>query len=344
MAASVQVGADSTALLVIPSNVEGTLNVRAADILYSNMTFHDFRGKLNVYNGAINLEQMTARTDVGSINLNALYSAPTKQDATFAFGLKVSDFRIAQFLKLVPSLDSLMPLLSDISGIINADIAATTGLDSEMNLDIPTLKAAVKLSGDSLVLIDEQTFRKIGKWLLFKHKENNVIDSMNVEMIVNNSQLELFPFIFNLDRYKLGVMGSNDMAMNLNYHIAVLKSPLPFKFGINIKGDVDNMKIRLGRAKFNEKNLPRTVAIADTTRVNLVREIGNIFRRGVRNSKLRSLDLANAATMHAIDSDLAADTISHADSLYFIKEGLIPAPDTVPAAVIKPAEKKKKRK
>ena len=104
------------------------------------------------------------------------------------------------------------------------------------------------------------------------------------------------------------------------------------------------MKIRLGRAKFNEKNLPRTVAIADTTRVNLVREIGNIFRRGVRNSKLRSLDLANAATMHAIDSDLAADTISHADSLYFIKEGLIPAPDTVPAAVIKPAEKKKKRK
>ena len=344
MAASVQVGADSTALLVIPSNVEGTLNVRAANILYSNMTFHDFRGKLNVYNGAINLEQMTARTDVGSIDFNALYSAPTKQDATFAFGLKVSDFRIAQFLKLVPSLDSLMPLLSGISGIINADIAATTGLDAVMNLDIPTLKAAVKLSGDSLVLIDEQTFRKIGKWLLFKHKEKNVIDSMNVEMIVNNSQLELFPFIFNLDRYKLGVMGSNDMAMNLNYHIAVLKSPLPFKFGINIKGDVDNMKIRLGRAKFNEKNLPRTVAIADTTRVNLVREIGNIFRRGVRTSKLSSLDLANAATMQAIDSDLAADTISHADSLYFIKEGLIPAPDTVPAAVIKPAEKKKKRK
>lgn len=86
-----------------------------------------------------------------------------------------------------------MPLLSDISGIIQADIAATTAIDSQMNLDIPSLKAAVKISGDSLVLVNPETFKKIGKWLLFKHKERNVIDHMNVEMIVNNSQLELFP-------------------------------------------------------------------------------------------------------------------------------------------------------
>ena len=79
---------------------------------------------------------MTARSDVGSLDLNALYSAPTKHDATFAFGLRVNDFHIAQFLDLVPSLDTIMPLLSDISGIINADIAATTGLDSDMNIDI----------------------------------------------------------------------------------------------------------------------------------------------------------------------------------------------------------------
>lgn len=345
LAASVQAGADTAALLVVPANIEGTLKVHASDILYSNMVFHDFNGKLNVYKGAINLEQMTARSDVGSLDLNALYSAPTKHDATFAFGLRVNDFHIAQFLDLVPSLDTIMPLLSDISGIINADIAATTGLDSNMNLDIPTLKAAVKLSGDSLVLIDQETFRTIGKWLLFKHKEKNVIDSMNVEMIVNNSQLELFPFIFNLDRYKLGVMGSNDMAMNLNYHVAVLKSPLPFKFGINIKGDVDHMKIRLGRAKFNEKNLPRTVAIADTTRINLVREIGNIFRRGVRSAKINSLDFSGNHAAGPADSDPVADTLSHADSLYFIKEGLIPAPDTtVTAAPALPAKQKKKRK
>lgn len=314
---------DSTAVLIIPSNLEATFDIRAQHIVYSDLMFHDFKGTLNAFGGALNLAQLGARSDIGSLNLNALYTAPTKHDASFAFGLRVDGFHIAEFLDLVPAIDSLMPLLNDFGGVINADIAATTGLDSAMNIDIPSLRAAVKLSGDSLVVMDDETFRTIGKWLLFKDKGHNMIDSMTVEMIVDNSQMQMFPFMFNLDRYKLGVMGSNDMAMNLNYHIAVLKSPLPFKFGINISGSPDNMKIRLGKAKFNEKNMARTVSIADTTRINLVQEIRNVFSRGVRNGKLKKLEF-NKVSDAIIDIDAASDTISASDSLYFIREGLLP--------------------
>ncbi len=314
---------DSTAVLIIPSNLEATFDIRAQHIVYSDLMFHDFKGTLNAFGGALNLAQLGARSDIGSLNLNALYTAPTKHDASFAFGLRVDGFHIAEFLDLVPAIDSLMPLLNDFGGVINADIAATTGLDSAMNIDIPSLRAAVKLSGDSLVVMDDETFRTIGKWLLFKDKGHNMIDSMTVEMIVDNSQMQMFPFMFNLDRYKLGVMGSNDMAMNLNYHIAVLKSPLPFKFGINISGNPDNMKIRLGKAKFNEKNMARTVSIADTTRINLVQEIRNVFSRGVRNGKLKKLEF-NKVSDAIIDIDAASDTISASDSLYFIREGLLP--------------------
>lgn len=338
--------ADSSTVLVVPYNIEANLNVDARNIIYSNLIFHDFKGVLSLYRGALNLSQLTAHTDVGSLGLNALYSAPSKNDATFAFGLNVNDFHIGEFLKLVPAIDTVMPLLQTIDGIINADIAATTAIDSTMNIDIPTLKAAVKISGDSLRVIDDETFRTIGKWLMFKHKERNVIDSMNVEMIVENSSLRLFPFMFNLDRYKLGVMGSNDMNMNFNYHVAVLKSPIPFKFGINISGNPDKMKIRLGGAKFNEKNMARTVSIADTTRINLVREIRNVFRRGVRNARIRELNFSSAPEAGTLPNDSRNDTISRSDSLYFIKEGLIQAPDTV--RTVTPAEngksKKKKKK
>lgn len=320
---------DSATVLVIPSNIEANISVKARNITYSNLIFKDFNGVMNVYRGALNLSSMEAHTDVGSIGLNALYSAPDKHEASFAFGLNVKDFHIAEFLRLVPAIDSVMPLLQSIGGIINADIAATTDIDSAMNIDIPTLRAAVKISGNSLKVTDDETFRKIGKWLLFKHKERNIIDSMNVEMIIENSSLRLFPFMFNLDRYKLGVMGSNDMNMNLDYHVAVLKSPLPFKFGINITGNIDKMKIRLGGAKFNEKNMAKTVSIADTTRINLVNEIRNVFRRGVRNARVKSLSLSPVTSTPS--SAQGPDTISHADSLYFIREGLIAAPDTVKA-------------
>ena len=311
---------DSMALLVVPSNIEAELAVTARDIIYSNLDFHKFRGSVSINEGAIRLNGLRAASDIGSIDLTALYSAPTRRDASFAFGLNVADFRLAQFMSLVPAVDSVMPLLNGISGRVNASMAATSQIDSAMNLELPTLRAALNIRGDSLVLIDEDIYKKVGKWLLFKDRQRNVIDSMHVEMVIEDSRLQLFPFIFNLDRYKLGVMGNNDLALNLNYHVAVLKSPIPFKFGINIKGTPDNMKIRLGRAKFNEKNMPAGVQIADTTRINLVREISNIFRRGVRGARVGRLDLRRPDSPEATPE--SADTISAADSLYLKQQGL----------------------
>lgn len=332
------------ALLIIPSNLEATLDVCAANIMYSDLVFRDFHGVLNAYQGALNLSEMAASTDVGSLNLNALYSASSRTDGSFAFGLRLKDFHIGEFLDLIPAIDSLMPLLQTIDGVINADLAATTAIDSGMNIDIPSLKAAVKIAGDSLVVLDDETFRTIGKWLLFKNKNRNMIDSMTVEMIIDDSRLQMFPFMFNFDRYKLGVSGSNDLAMNLNYHVAVLKSPLPFKFGINISGNPDDMKIRVGRAKFNEKEMTRSVSIADTTRINLVREIGNVFRRGVRRSSLKRLDFTRVGRQLLRDQADAGDTISRADSLYFIREGVLPAPPPAPETDTTDKNKKKNKR
>jgi hypothetical protein len=112
--------------------------------------------------------------------------------------------------------------------------------------------------------------------------------------------------------------------MDFNYHVAVLKSPIPFKFGINVKGNPDKYKIRLGRAKFNEKTAVERVPIVDTTRVNLISQIENVFRRGVKNSRFASLNVSNRPT--SLNDDTLSDTISHADSLLLIQEGLIEAP------------------
>ncbi len=328
---------DSVAPFLLPANIQADVKLRANNILYSDFLLHDLSGNVMLYDGAINLHQMRAGSDVGSIDLSALYSAPTVEEMRFGFGLKVNDFDIAKFVDLVPALDSIMPLLRDISGIINADLAATVDIAPDMTLDLPTLAAAVRLQGDSLQLLDAETFRTIAKWLLFKDKKRAIIDHMNVEAIISDSQLQLFPFIFDIDRYKIGVQGYNDLALNFNYLISVLKSPLPFKFGITIKGDPEHYKIRLGRAKFDEKKAVERRLDVDTTRVNLIEQIENVFRRGVRKAKFAKLNLPGDSKI-AVDINLDESPVSAADSLLFINEGLIPAP------VVKDPETLRKKK
>lgn len=317
---------DTVAPLLIPSNIDLHLNMRAANVKYSDLTFNDFTGILMAANGALNLHRLAAASEMGSVEMSALYSAPRADDMHFGFGLKVDNFNIGRFTRLVPAIDSIMPMLHDMRGIVNADIAATCEVDRQMNLVLPSLSAAIRIRGDSLEVIDKDTYRTIGKWLLFKDKQRNVIDSMDVRMTVSDNQLQLYPVIFNIDRYRLGVQGHNDLAMNFDYHIAVLKSPMPFKFGVNLRGNPDNYKIRLGKARLNE-NMPVNVSIVDTTRVNLLRQIENVFRRGVATSDFHRLRFEHAPQTATVD--LNSDTISAADSAAFIREGLIPAPKPV---------------
>lgn len=330
--------ADSAGPLLIPANIDAQLCVDAKNVRYSDIDLRDMHGHVRMFGGALNLDNLSARSDVGDINLSALYTGLKPSDLRFGFGLKLNDFRIDRFLQLVPAVDSLLPVMRDMSGIITADLAATVDVDRQMNLVLPTLDAALGIEGDSLVLLDAETFKSLSKWLFFKNKKRNLIDRMDVQMMIRDNQIAVFPFIFEIDRYRLGVQGWNDFAMNFKYHIAVLKSPIPFKFGINIEGNLDKYKIRLGGAKFGDKQV-RHIDLVDTTRVNLMREITNVFRRGADRARLSNLHHDTKAVTTGLD--MSADTLSHADSLMYIREGLIDAPDTIPAV---PEKEKKGRK
>ena len=284
------------------------------------------------------------------MNMTALYSAPTKKDITFAAGIDLNKLNLKQVLAEIPKLDSIMPMLAEIDGIVDAKLALTTDLDSLMNLKMETVDMALKLSGDSLVLLDSETFKTVAKWMMFKRKDRNMIDHMDVEVMVHDGYLDLYPVIFDMDRYRLGVVGNNDMNFNLDYHVAVIKSPIPFKFGINIKGTPEKMKIRLGKARLNEKSVAQSRNITESARVNLLSEMRRLFRRGVRTTGQRGLQMERAARVGADKTTAESDTISSADSLLFISQGIIAPPpgwvdpDSVPAAPLDKKKSKKKKK
>ena len=136
------------------------------------------------------------------------------------------------------------------------------------------------IKGDSLVLMDGETFAEISKTLMFKNKKRNVFDSISVNLTVQDGNVTVYPFLLQIDRYKAAVGGTQGLDMNFNYHISVLKSPLPFKAGVNITGNLDKMKIRIGKAKYKDAVItPVEIRKVDSTRVNMGQEIIHSFER-----------------------------------------------------------------
>lgn len=304
--------------IVIPMNIDATVNIAAKNIIYSTIDLNDFRGQILVANGAANLSGLHAASPIGSVDLNMLYYAPTRSDVNFGIGLDLHRFNIGRVTEIIPTLDTIMPILNTLGGIVDVGISATTPVDSMLNIDIPNMRALVHLSGDSLRVLDEKTFKTVSKWLFFHDKKKNLIDHMDVKLTVEDNQLSLFPFMFDFDRYRIGVMGHNDMDMNLDYHVSILRSPLPFKFGVNVKGNVDKMKIRLGRARFKENMAAETSALADTVRLNLAREISTVFKRGANAARFAPLNLRRPDRLPDVDE--VADTLTAAEMNQLLPE------------------------
>lgn len=323
---------DSIGPLLIPVNIDVQLHLKAKTMIYADIAMTDMHSDILVYNGGVNLQHLSASSDAGSIRMSALYSAPRPSNMHFGFGLDMERIDVERFLKLVPAIDSVMPMMSDFRGIIDAEMAATVDIDTAMNLVLPTLDAAVRLSGDSLEFVNKETYAMMGKWLRFRDRADNRIKHMNVELIVRDDILQIFPFAFDIDRYRLGVSGSNDLNFNFDYHISVLKSPLPFKFGVNIKGNPDKYKVRLGGAKYKEGQAIEQVSIVDTARVNLINQLEGVFRRGVDQSKFSRLEVSVPKHVHDIIEQEAV--LTAADSTALIREGIIEAPaDSISTAI-----------
>lgn len=334
-------GSGSSSPLLVPVNVDANVRIDARNVAYGDLIMQNMGGDLLVYDGGVNLHNIKANSETGDINISALYSAPNPENMRIGFGMELEDFNIGKFVKLVPVLDSIMPLIHDFSGTIGADIAATCRIDSNMNFLLPTLNAAVRINGDNLAFIDPEKYRTLGKWLGFKNKADNTISHLNVEMTVADGIMRVYPFVFNIDRYRLGIYGSNDIAMNFDYHISVLKSPLPFKFGITLSGNPKKHKVRFGGAKFKEDTAIESVNVVNESRINLIDEIENVFKRGVRNSRFAKLKVAEP-----IGYDVVPDPgLSASDSLQLIQEGLIEEslPTNVSTMGKKPKEKSKKK-
>ena len=280
---TLQAETDTTAtnlkLFVIPRNVDFELTTNLRRVRYGKMLFTDVKGDVDVRNQAIHLKELSMKGMGATMKTTLLYRAARPQAGYAGFDFKLHDVNIGHLVDFVPSLDSIVPMLRSFEGVVDFNVAAATALDSCFNLKIPSLRSAIHIKGDSLVLMDGETFAEISKKFLFKNKERNLIDSIAVNISVQDGNVTVYPFVIQMDRYRAAVGGTQDLAMNFDYHISILKSPIPFKLGLNIRGNLDKMKFGLGKAKYKDAVTPVEIRKVDSTIVRMGDQIVRDFRR-----------------------------------------------------------------
>lgn len=315
--------ASQSPLIVIPANVEMDVDLDVRYGVYADLILNRLSGCLVVRDRCLQLNDLTAVTDAGELTLTALYATRSRTDITTGFDLEMKKIQVDRLIKLLPSVDTMLPMLRSFEGVVDCQLAAAAALDSSMNFLMPTVNAACRIHGENMVLLDGETFTEISKMLHFKNKKRNMIDKISVEMIVRDNQIEIFPFVIEMDRYRAAVSGVQKLDMSFDYHISVLKSPIPFRLGIDIYGNPDKFKFRICRARYKSVDVPTYVELIDSTRLNLRRRITDIFHRGVEAATLSELSVASAVHVPS-EATLKSEELTAADTLLLRQQGILP--------------------
>lgn len=269
-------------LLVIPANLNADIRLRASDIRYSTLDIGRLTADLVMKERCIQITNTAAKTNMGDMSFDGFYSTRTKKDLKAGFSLNLKDITAEKVISLMPSVDTLMPLLKSFKGLLDCEMACTAQIDTNMNIITPTINGVTRISGENLSISDNELFRTLAKKLIFKNKKEGRIDRMTVEGVIKDNVMEIFPFILKVDRYTLAMSGLQNLDMSFKYHVSVLRSPFLIRLGIDLYGsDFDHLKFRIGKAKYKSTNIPVFSTVIDDTKINLLSSIVGIFEKGV---------------------------------------------------------------
>lgn len=279
---SEEVTADSLGLFVVPANIDAAFNLNVGKVDWTGLDIRSLKASATMKERCAQVTDVSLDSDAGKISLDAFYSTQTKKDISAGFDLDLSEISADRIISLVPSVDEMMPALKSFKGNLNCQLTATTQLDTMMNIVMPSLDGVLKISGKDLRVEDAGDLRKITRLLMFKDKNIGDIEDLDVSAFVHDNKVEVFPFIIGVDRYRLALCGMQGFDSRMNYHVSILKTPLPIRFGLNLYGTFDNWKFSIGRAKYRDGKVPAFTQQIDTMQVNIAKSIRQIYRRGVK--------------------------------------------------------------
>lgn len=298
--------------LIIPRNIDADARLRANYARYGDISLYRLRTDLLVNDGAASVDSLQASTDFGNAYLNLLYSSRNPELLNLAVDLGFSDINLQDFYRTFPTVTEMAPAITDLSGMVGAKLVGSFDMYPNMDIDFNSMNAMLNLSGSGLELQQSPLIRKVARMMLIRKKGPLQITDMNIQVSLHDNVLRLYPFKFGMEKYRFALLGQNDMAENMFYHLSVLKSPIPFKFGINIKGTFDKPKIRFGGAKYKENEAQEMEDLIENQRVNFVRAMRLELRRLINKAAVSYTERPSFSA-YGLDKELKRKDDSNED-------------------------------
>ena len=267
---------------MVPKGIDVLLSTNIKMAIMGVDTATNIIGNVQVKNGVLLLDRLSFETPAAKMQLTAMYRTPRKNHLYLGLDYHMLDVEIDELLTMIPDIDSLMPMLRSFKGKGEFHLAVETYLDSLYNTKKSTLRGASSIRGNNLVLMDGETFSEIAKKLKFNKKTENIVDSLSAEFTIFRNEIDIYPFLVVMDKYKAVIAGRHNFDLSFDYHVSVVDSPLPVKLGLDLKGNMDGLSYSLAKCRYAEYFRPASRRVVENRQLELRKMIRETLTQKVK--------------------------------------------------------------
>ncbi|MBE9487939.1 MAG: hypothetical protein IMY73_02040 [Bacteroidetes bacterium] len=267
---------------MVPKGVFITINTDVSHAVYEDTNVDDIAGTLIIKDGVLILKQVGFTSEAAEMQLTALYRSDRRNHLFAGFDFHLLNIDIEKMIKMIPDIDTMVPMLKAFDGKAEFHFAAETYMKSNYDIKVSTLRAAAAIEGKDLILFDNDTFSTMSKKLMFSKKAKNKVDSISVEMTIFRDEIDIYPFLVSMDRWQAVLSGRHNLDMSFDYHVSVTKCPLPIRLGLDIKGNIDNLDYKLVPCKYKNLYKPNKRNVTQDNTLKLKKIISDNLKKNVK--------------------------------------------------------------
>jgi hypothetical protein len=218
-----ETAADSSSLEVVelPRNIAFTMNVRADEIIYDNLSLKNAEGSMSLNDGVLRFQNLKTNTLGGKLAFDGAYNSRDITKPSFDMVLDISELGVRDAFQSFSTVRAFAPIAQHVTGKFTTKFAFSGLLGNDMMPVLSSLdgKGLIKLA--EAAIQDSPLIRGITSITNLNDANSINLRSINISAEIVDGMLNIAPFDLSMWDYKATVQGSTGFDGTINYLVAM---------------------------------------------------------------------------------------------------------------------------
>lgn len=250
-------------VVIIPENLNVTLNANADKIEYNKLTFNKLNGKIGVKKEGFYLENITFNIIDCVLGINALYKDESPTSAHFDAHFTAKDFDVQRAYKEIPMFHDMVTAAEKAHGIISVDYKVKGDLNGNMGPIYESMHGGGTINLRDVQIKGLKLFDGISSKTGQNGLNNPDMKGIEIKSTIDKNLINIEPFTFSVASFRPTIKGTTsfDGLLDLRMRLGLPLFGI-IGFPIVITGTHDAPKIKIfsktgqeiNPAVYDEKN------------------------------------------------------------------------------------------